>query len=495
MFAKIKNFLFLNTSTKQTVAKNTVWLTISNFGGRLLRAIVVIYGARVLGAAGYGVYSYALTLAGFFTLFVDPGLNAAIMRDASKSDEARRLEIFSTASIAKLVLLAFGVLIVLFVAPYFSTLPGAIALLPIVAFIIAFDNLRDFMFTFIRVREKMEWEAGIFLLLNLAIVVFGLVALAFHPTPVAFGWSYVAGTGLGFLVTLWTFRDYLRQSVSHFSAQLIKPLFASAWPFAITGALGILLTNTDILIISWMRSATEVGIYAAAIRIVQVLYLVPTIVQLSILPLLSRLAKNDDQKFRAVLERVIGTIFLASVPLAVGGAILATPIMKFVFGTSYGPGGLAFGILMITMLVDFPAAIIANAIFAYNHQRSLIITSLIGGVANVVLDLILIPPFGMAGSAVATLFAQFLSNWYLWHTMKKINYFEVVPRLGRIAAAGILMGAVTFSLLALGVHVVLNVAVSSVVYILLLYFLHEPLFWEIKKIAVPDEVGPSPQSA
>ena len=49
----------------------------------------------------------------------------------------------------------------------------------------------------------------------------------------------------------------------------------TAWPFAIIGALGVLLTNTDILIISWMRRRRTVGIYSAAIRIIQTLYLVP----------------------------------------------------------------------------------------------------------------------------------------------------------------------------------------------------------------------------
>jgi len=487
MFEKIKEFLFKNTSNKQTVAKNTVWLTISSFGGRIVKSIVIIYAARVLGTEGYGIFSYALTLAGFFTMFVDPGLNSVIMRDAAKIDKDKQMELFSTASFLKLGLLVFGVLFVIFIAPFFSTLPGAKALLPIVACIIAFDNLRDFLFSFIRAREKMEWEAAIFLSMNLAIVIFGFIALSIHPSPVSFGWAYVVGLGLGFVATVATFGEYFTAMVSRFRANLIGPLFQSAWPFAVTGALGILLTNSDILIISWMRSASDVGIYSAGIRIVQVFYLIPTVIQYSTLPLLSRLANKDNPKFRTILERVVGTIFLLSVPLAIGGAVLGTSVMAFVFGSAYASGGLAFKILMITMLVDFPATIIANAIFTYNHQKSLIVASVIAGVANVVLDLIFIPPFGMAGSAVATLLAQTLSNWYLWHTMKKINYFEVIPRLGKVAMAGLGMGLISWLLSAIGLNVILTILASITAYTLLLYFFREPLFREIGKIAIVGE--------
>ena len=485
MLQKIKNFLFRNTTAKQTVAKNTVWLSISNFGGRLIKAAVIIYAARILGTAGYGIFSYALTLAGFFTLFIDPGINSIVMRDASKGDEESKFRIFSTTFYIKIALLALGVLVVLFIAPYFSILPGAKALLPVVAMIIIFDNFREFLFAFIRTKEKMEWEAGIFLLVNVAIVFFGFFVLFTRPTSLALGWAYALGTGVGAIATVIVLWKYLKRMVSRFSARLVWPILQSAWPFAITGALGILLTNTDILIISWMRTASDVGIYSAALRIIQTLYLVPVVFQFSVLPLFSRLAETDNPRFRAALERIIGTLFIISVPLAVGSFILGTEIMGFVFGPAYAMGGLAFKILMLTMLVDFPAAIIANAIFAYNHQKSLIATSAIGGLSNVFFDILLIPYFGITGSAIATFCAQVLSNWYLWHMMKKINYFEVVPHLGKVAISGILMGLFAFLFLSIGLNIILNIAICGVLYFGFLYLFREPLLFEFKNIFSP----------
>jgi len=487
MIKKIKDFLFKNTSAKQTVAKNTVWLSISNYGGRIIKAAIVIYGARVLNTAGYGVFSYAVTLAGFVSLFLDPGINGILIRESSKASEEERMKIFSTTFVIKAALVVAGALAIIFIAPSFSKLPGAIALLPLVALILSFDTFREFFSSLIRAREKMEWDAAIFLLTNASVVVLGFIFLAFSTTAKSFTLAYVLGTAVGAIAAFIVVFPYLKKSLSHFSYKLIGPILGSAWPFAIIGALGLLLTNTDILIISWMRTASDVGIYSATIRIVQMFYLVPAIIQTSTLPAFSRLAKQDDAKFRSAFEKTLGFIFLASVPLALGGAILGTQVMTLVFGLPYKAGGPALTVLMVGMMFDFPASVIAAAVFAYNHQKGLIISSAIAGVANVALDIFLIPRLGITGSAFATLGAQILSNWYLWHMMKKINNFEVIPRMGKVLIAGVGMAIVTVLLFFAGVNVIVNVAISAAIYFALLWMFREPLLVEMKRMVAGAE--------
>lgn len=482
MSQKIKDFLFKNTSAKQTVAKNTVWLTISNFGGRIIKAAVIIYAARVLGTAEYGVFSYALTLAAFITLFMDPGINSILIRDGSKASEEERERIFGTTFVIKILFLVIGIALVIFVAPYFTTLPGAKALIPIVALILALDTLREFFFSLIRAMEEMQKEAAIFLLTNVGIVVFGFIFLYLATNARSFSWGYVAGDAVGTITAIVVLRNHFKKVFSNFSIGLTLPILKAAWPFALSGALGMLFTSTDILIISWMRTASDVGIYSAVIRIVQTLYLIPSIVQLSVLPLLSRLAKTDSEKFRTALERTLGMVFLASIPLALGGIVLGTQIMGFVFGAPYAAGGLAFKILMATLLFDFPASIIINALFAYEHQKSLVVSSALGGITNVGLDLLLIPFFGIAGSAVATLIAQAVNNGYLWYAMKKVNNFSVLGRLKKIAIAGIVMAILSLLFMSVGVNVVITIIICAFAYVALLMFFKEPLLKEMSTI-------------
>jgi O-antigen/teichoic acid export membrane protein len=485
MVQKIKDFLFKNTTAKQTVAKNTIWLSVSNFGGRLIKAIIIIYAARLLGTDGYGVFSYVITLAGFLTLFMDPGINGILIRDAAKVDDEERRTIFGTMFVMKIFLLILGVLVILFIAPLFTTLPGAKVLIPIIALVLALDTMREFFFSLIRAMENMQWEAAIFLLTNAGIVVFGFIFLYISATAKSFSWGYVAGDAIGTLAAVIALRGYFKKIFSRFDSKRVMPILKAAWPFAISGAIGLLFTNTDILIISWMRSASDVGIYSAAIRIIQTFYLIPYVIQFATLPLISRLAKRDNERFRSAFERTLGMVFLASIPLSLGGIVLGTQIMSFIFGAPYAAGGLAFKILAATLMFDFPAAIIINALFAYDHQKSLITSSALGAVVNVGLDVLLIPFFGIAGSAVSTLVAQAVNNGYLWRAMNKVNKFSVLGKLKKIVVASIVMAACAVLFMTLGMNVILNIALCTITYFGLLRMWREPLLIEVKRIMKP----------
>jgi PST family polysaccharide transporter len=487
LVANLRPFLFKNTTDTQTVAKNTVWLSISNFGGRLLKAVIIIYAARVLDPVGWGVVSYAVTLAGFFTLFVDPGINVLLMREGSKAEEKHQLNLLSTTFYIKIILIAAVVLFVLFVGPAFTLLPGAALLLPVTALIIIGDTLREFFSSFIRAKEKMEWEARIFLLTNLFIVVLGFISLYYFKDARAFGWAYAAGTTIGALLALWMLRPYLSELFTNFSSKLVFPIMQSAWPFAVTGALGALLTNADILIISWMRTAGEVGIYSAAVRIIQLLYLFPVIIQYSTLPFFARLAKKNDGRFREMLERAVIIIFAVSIPIALCGIFLGGPIMKFIFGGAYAAGGASLTILLITMIVDYPGGVIGVALFAYDHQKVLINASIIGGVSNVLFDLILIPRFGITGSAFATLIAQTLNNAYLWYEMKKVNNFHVLSRLKKITLAAAITAVASALLIFAHTNLVVIIILCVLLYLFLLVAFKEPMLAEIARITRPQD--------
>jgi O-antigen/teichoic acid export membrane protein len=231
-----------------------------------------------------------------------------------------------------------------------------------------------------------------------------------------------------------------------------------------------------------MKSASDVGIYSAGIRIIQLLYIIPTIIQLSTLPILSRLTKGDPGKFRLAFEKIFSLVFLVSLPISLGGAILGAQIMGLVFGNAYVVGGMALSILMLGISIDYAGGVISNSVFVRDHQKSLITCTAIAGVANILFDLLLIPRWGMAGSAMATLIALILSNSYLWYVAKKLSNFSFLPYIKRICGAGIIMAATTALLYAAGINVIANVLISGAVYILALLLLKEPLLREVKEV-------------
>lgn len=483
MIKKIKGFLFNNQDVRQTVAKNTFWLTVSNIGGRLIRAVIIVYAARVLGAEGWGVFSYAISLIGLITIFADLGIGAVLTREMAKSsDEKYQAKIVATSFVLKLILAVTGVVIIITAASSLSAIEEAKPLLPIVAFVLLFDAIREFTSAIARAKERMEIEAGIFILTNLAIVVFGFVFLWLSPTAKSFSYAYAAGTGLGMIAALYALQLNIWRMLKDFSLKLLRPIFAAAWPVAISGLLAGLMINTDMVIIGIYQSAEEVGFYSAAERLSQFIQIIPSIIAISVFPIFSRLASTDKQKMRGALEKVISLCFFIALPIALGGVVLSSQIVGFVFGNSYLPASAPFQILLLVLAINFSGSIFTNAIFAYNRLRVLLISAVIAGGLNVILDLILIPKFGILGSAWATFVALLANNIFLWYKMAKINYFNVLPYIKKMVLVSVIMALGSFSMARLGVGLISNLVISIAAYFGILYLLKEPMLKEFKLV-------------
>lgn len=484
MFKKIKSFFFENLNNRQTFAKNAFWLTVGNIGGRLIRAAIIIYAARVLGAAGWGLFSYGITLVAFLTVFVDIGIDPILIRETvkAKGDQKRHKQILSTSFFIKAFLLAIGILIVIFLAPLFVFLPGAKPLLPLMALILAFDTFRSFGFSIILSKEKMELQAGLFIFTNVAIVAFGLLFLHLWPTPTSFAVSYAAGTALGMLATFYILRDELSRILFNFSKSLVKEILASAWPFAVSGVLSVLMVNTDIIVIGFFGSAEQVGFYSAAVRVIQILYVLAGIAAQSALPIFSRFVKNEKEKIRVPLESILKFALAFSFPVALGGIVAGAPLVKLLFGNEYVPATISFQILLVTLAFNFVASILTSVVFVYNQQKVLILYAAIGGILNVAFDIFLIPRFGIKGSAIATLGAQIIADGYLWFIAWRIIRFNPYLKLQKIIVATLVSSIALFLLLKTGLFVLIALAAGAGIYLALLYFMKEPLFREIKSI-------------
>ncbi|MBU6390567.1 flippase, partial [Patescibacteria group bacterium] len=356
---KLKNFFLKNRSISQTVAKNTFWLFTGEIFAKTFRAAIVIYAARVLGVGSYGVFSYAITLASFFTIFSDIGLNAILNRETVRQPELRE-RYASTTLFIKLFLILIGVGLIFGFAPAFTKIQGVGFLLPGVAALFIFDSLREFGYSLNRAMEKMEREAFNRFFTNFSIAGLGLYFLIVAPSPKTLMAAYAIGSGLGALIIIWTLREYFKNPFLNFTAKLVRPIFSAAWPFALMGLLSVIMINTDTIMLGWLKTAADIGLYSAAQRPVQLLYIIPTLISAASFPALARLAQRDNKRFREAFEKIIVFILLFALPITLIGLIFGKEIMGLLFGQSYLPATLAFQLLMITVLISFPATFISN---------------------------------------------------------------------------------------------------------------------------------------
>ena len=478
MISRLKSLLFENRAVRQTITKNIFWLSTGQIASRLFRGLIIIYAARVLGATEYGVFAYVLGLAGFFTIFADIGVNSILTREVAKKPKEGAYYFVTTFWI-KSVLLIFTAILVIFLAPHFSKIEAAKKLLPFIALLPVFDGLRELSIALFRAKERMELEALITSITNLTMAVFGFVILSLAANAKTLTLTYIFSAGIGATTGIIILRKYFGKIISFFKKDLVKGIIASAWPYALLGVIGVFMLNIDIVMLGFLKTSTEVGLYSAGQKIVQLLYTLPAILAISFFPVLSRsIGQKDNAKARLLMEQGMAVIFLLAIPIAMGGIILNKEIINFLYGQQYLPAAFSFQILILTVFLIFPASFLGNYILAYDQQRKITPYAVLGSIGNIVLNALLIPFFGISGAAAATLLNQIIYYGLIWKLAKKINNFHTFRHLKKIIASAIIMGVAAFLLNQLGLPVLINIFISAGVYLGMLYLFKEKILGE-----------------
>lgn len=479
MFYKLKELIFKNKTTRQAIAKNVFWLGVGQFGSRFIRAAITIYSARILGASEYGIFSYVLGVSSFFLIFSDIGISSILSREVAKKPQEKE-KYFATIFIIKTILLLLTAILLVVVAPLFIKIEKAASFMVFVALLTILDGFCGLAFSFFKGKEKMELEAIVLLVMNIAITIFGFVVLYFSPTSLMLLKVYIIGSLIGFLMTIYFLRKEYFSIMKNFSKKLIVPVVKAAWPIAIGGLVGAFMTNVDILMMGWWRSAAEIGFYSAAQKIVGMLYIIGGLLVSAVSPALYRFVyENNSEKIRAIMTKIMAIILLIAMPLMVGGIILSKQIIELVFGSDYLNAVPIFIVLISSLLIIYPFSILNNMIFAYNKQSKMVGYSIAATLTNIILNVALIPLYGAIGAAVATVFANFLNVFFMWRFIKKINNFTILTDIKKIIIAVIGMGFMATLLQYSGIIVIINVIISGSFYFILLRVLKDKNFNEL----------------
>jgi O-antigen/teichoic acid export membrane protein len=417
-------------------------------------------------------------LAGLFSLFSDVGINSLLTRELAK-EGGDRTKYLSTIFYLKIVLILVSSCLLILIAPHISKIPETTNLLFIITALLIFDSLREFGLALNRAGQKMEIEAFIKILTNVSVSVVGLFFVFNMPSVKNILYVYAFGSGAGVLVLFYILRKYFKGITKSFSKELLKPIFDFAWPFAILTFFGTLMTNTDILMLGWLGTPKDIGLYSIAQKFTQFLYIIPGLISVAVFPSFSKLAEEKDERFNDIFTRIIRFLLLFGFPLVIGGILLSKSIIVLIFGADYIGAATTLSIMLGMVLINFPTIIIDNAILAHNQQKNFLKYTLGAVILNVVLNYTFIPLYGVAGAAMATLISSILGMGIVFIKFRKVNNFKTQFRLGKIIIATTVMTIIVIGLKYSSVPVIPTIIVSLIVYIGMLYILKDHTLSEI----------------
>jgi O-antigen/teichoic acid export membrane protein len=386
-----------------------------------LQFLLVLVVTRGLGAAGAGVFLEAVALFTIAAAVAQFGANTGLvrslprMRVLGRSAELGRTVAVAIAPVLGLSVAAAAAIFVL--APQLAALlfHGAdegsavatvrifAAALPLAApTIVILSGTRGLGSMLPYVAIQNVGLPALRLVLVLCVVAAGL-----GGTAVAVGWAVPAA--LAFVGgALWLAR-LLRTRVHDRAAPEptapLRELASEFWRFSaargLAGILGITVTWVDVLLVGAMRSTREAGIYAAASRLSIAGAYALQAVGMTIAPRISALLTSGRHRSVEELYR-LGTWSLMALTWPLYLVLIAwAPFVMGLFGPEFAAGESAMIILSAAMLVNLATGNVTVVLLMSGRSGLNLANAFTSLVLNATLNLLLIPPYGMTGAAVA----------------------------------------------------------------------------------------------
>lgn len=212
-------------------------------------------------------------------------------------------------------------------------------------------------------------------------------------------------------------------------------------PFAATMFFGGVYAQADILLLQLLTDHVEVARYVAPARVLLQAALVANVLSRGFYPRLAQL-KDDPAAAGAELRFLTRSLLLGSLPILVGGVVLAEPLIRLVseaYMDAWGP----FLFLLAAMPVRFLNNGYGLALAAFDQERVRMRIDMLGAVLNVGLNLVFIPVYGALGAAATTLATDVVLNVCLqWRLRRSTVGFGLFSPLRRAAAPALVMGGV-----------------------------------------------------
>lgn len=425
-------------------------------------AIAALLG-RYLGAANFGVYSFALSLAMFLALPLDFGFSSLSLLAAARQ---RRMLPKYTGNAMSLQLAA-GIALVTAMALISSlwTLPPMPALLLFAGLWMLSQVLSEMLFVIFRTHERMQYEA-LTKILERSVFLIAVIAVVHYRWPLQILFVLLAISGMVSLtLACGIARVRYRQPVLRWDFGFFPAFLRQSWPFGLSAVFSALYFHIDTVMLYLMRDATTAGTYSAAARVLFMSFLIPGVISNASFPQLTQLLARDQPRAAQLYRSLVQYSALLGAVLAILAFAYAPDILSTLYGPEFRNGSTALRILAIVIFTKLIAMRAGDVLTAGGKQATRMRVQGCSAFANVVLNLVLIPAFGAIGAATATL----LSELYLAYGYFR-NAAALLPL--RISASwmmrfGVLLcGTLAFTLLLptvpWAVHAALTILVAFV---------------------------------
>lgn len=406
MKLNVRKFLFENTGIRQTILKNTFWLSSAEVFTGFLRLLLLIYAARILGVTEYGKFTFVFSFVSVLVIFSDLGILNIVTREFSRNKENEKE---FPAIITLEIILTAGALILMVLGSFFITPDFAIRkIIWILAIFILITNFFGIFYAFLRSRQRMEYEASSKIVQNILLVGTSLFVLFRFPSVINLSYGYLFSNLAALIIFLLFFNFRFQRLKLGWDKNIFK-LLKTSWPLSLGFMASCTYISISSVILGYFNLITENGWYSASSKVALVAVVPANLIVISFFPALSDFFITSKEKFQKSWDFLMGGMIFLAVPLVVGGIALAPKIINFFYGSEFAPSTFIFQVLIFVIGLNFINYPYSMALVVSEHQKKNFVLMILGIAISIVLNLLLISAYKLPGAVMATIISSLLA--------------------------------------------------------------------------------------
>lgn len=433
-----------NQNLKQTILKNTFWLTIAEIFQKGFTLLIMVWIARHFGPATYGQWAFALHFVGLFSMFADFGFSSLTVREIAR-DKSKTSQYLDNIIVMKFVLGVMALGAIAFVIQFLGKQPEVERLVYFLGIYTVINTYAAFFNSIFRANEEMQYEAICRIVQGFSL--FGLMVffMLTKESLLAVSYAYIGASLCSILVALFFIWHFFSNFFLKVDFRVCKDILKEAWPFGLAFLFISGYYHADTVMLAIMKNDTAVGWYNAAYQPLLFLLIIPSLLQTVFFPRMSHSFTVSKDQLNTVLNQHLQLVFIISVPICIGTLLLGKRFIFFIYGANYQQSVNILQILIWSFLFAAIGGVLGNTLNSCDKQRTLMKITGVALVANILLNLLLIPTFSYMGASVATnltrffvIITEFLLLLKMGIGLKIKDYFKMGTK---IILASVMMGA------------------------------------------------------
>lgn len=393
---------------KIRAAKNAIWIVAGKVVQAILGLVISMLTARYMGPQNYGLITYAASMTMFLTPVAQMGLTFTLVHELIREPE-KEGEILGSAILMSLfssILCMAG--IGAFVRIATPNEPATIWVCELYSLLLLAQGVELIQYWF-QAKLLSKYTATLTLAAYTLISLYQIVLLILQKSVY---WYAVAKASEHLMIAVGLMIAYRRLGGKRMTASgsRMMRLFCGGWMYMLSGLMVMMFAQTDRIMIKNMIGDAEMGYYSAAVVCANLSEFVFLAIIDSLRPVILKDRERDVRRFENGMSALYSIIIYLALAQSVVIAVLAKSIIHILYGNAYAPATGALRIIVWYTAFSYIGSARNVWILAEKKQKMILVVNACGAAANVAMNAVLIPRWGIEGAAFASLATQMLTN-------------------------------------------------------------------------------------